>query len=262
MSNDLHIPSKNSVPPLAGGQAQEGDRPPDQGPERLTPTQGSPAPAGAGQPAVEGQEGPRGRPSPLGGLQPKRKIDLAKAILPDPGSERTVEILCVREVKGVAAYFTPNLGATLTFHGLVYKPQDEYETHYQIVSGRLQDEPRVMRYAKRIGFVPAYVWSSSDIALLPYKLTTFGRRVLHDLQELQPRFPDLKIFVEWDGTCKRHVVHYEDLTDQEKAVIAKIAWPSREQILDALSATAYDDLSELIEANEDIKALFRSREVQ
>src|SRR5262245_16144927 len=45
---------------------------------------------------------------PLPGLQPKRKVDLARAALPDLGSLQTVESLAVRELKGVGAMLTPN----------------------------------------------------------------------------------------------------------------------------------------------------------
>src|SRR5262249_8877005 len=147
--------------------------------------------------------------------QPKRKVDLARAALPDLGVLQTVESLSVRELKGVGAMFTSNLTATLVFFGLVFKPQGEYETLYQIVTGSLVSDPRIMRYAKRIAFVPVFSWSSFEMVLLPVKLTSYGRRVLDDLQKLQPRFPNFKSFIEWDPNRKRHVLHWDVLTNQE-----------------------------------------------
>jgi hypothetical protein len=82
------------------------------------------------------------------------------------------------------------------------------------------------------------------------------------LKKLQPRFPDFRAFIEWDATRKRHVVHWEALTEQERGVIATVNWPAQEEILEALSAVAYDDLDDLAEANEDIRTLLRSREVE
>jgi hypothetical protein len=202
------------------------------------------------------------RPQPLPTIQPKRKIDLAHAMLPDPGALQTVESLCVRELKGVGAMFTPNLSGILMFMGLVYKPQGEYEAQYQIIIDQLMTDPRVMRYAKRIVFTPVYNWSMFEMILLPVKLTTFGRRVLDDLQKLQPRFPHFKAFIEWDGTRKRHMVRWDTLTEQEQGIIVTVKWPAREDILDALSATAYDDLETLAEANDDIRTLLRSHEVE
>jgi hypothetical protein len=95
-------------------------------------------------------------PQPLPTIQPKRKVDFAHAMLPAPGALQTVESLCVRELKGVGAMFTPNLTGILVFMGLVYKPYGEYESQYQIIAGQLMNDPRVMKYAKRIVFIPAF----------------------------------------------------------------------------------------------------------
>jgi hypothetical protein len=199
---------------------------------------------------------------PLPTLQPKRKVDLARAALPDLGSLQTVDTLSVRELKGIGAMFTPNLSGILVFLGLVYKPPGEYETLHQIITGPLTSDPRVMKYAKRIAFVPAYSWSAFEMVLQPIRLTTFGCRVLDDLKKLAGRVPDFKAFIEWDATRKRHVVHWYELTEQELSVVAAVKWPSREEILEALSAVAYDDMNDLAQANEDIRTLLRSREVE
>jgi hypothetical protein len=100
------------------------------------------------------------------------------------------------------------------------------------------------------------------MVLLPVKVTTYGRRVLDDIQKLQLRFPNFKVFIEWDGTRKRHVVHWDELTEQEHGVILSVKWPGRDEILEALGAAAYDDLEALAAANEDIRTLLRSHEVR
>jgi hypothetical protein len=182
--------------------------------------------------------------------------------LPDVGSLQTVESLTVRDLKGPGAMFTPNLSGALAFFGLVYRPPGEYETQYQIVAGPLLSDPRIMKYAKRLAFVPVYSWSSYEILLLPIKLTTFGRRVLDDLKTLQTRSPGFKAFVEWDPTRKRHVVYWDPLTEQEKPFLNAVKWPGCDEICDALSAVAFDDLGDLTQANEDIRLLLQSREVE
>ena len=119
-----------------------------------------------------------------------------------------------------------------------------------------------MRYAKRISFLPVFSWATFEVVLLPVKETTYGRRVLDDLRKLAPQFPHFKVFVEWDASRKRHVVYRNVLNDQEVSLIAGVKWPSHEEILDALSATAYDDLEDLKAANDDIRTLLQSREVE
>ena len=137
MANESLTPSTNSLhdstnapkptckPPPDGSHSDTG---PEQGNNRLD------GPAGSG-PA----------PEPLPGLKPRRKIDLTRAALPEVGSMGMVESLLVREMKGVGAMFTPNLEAALTFYSLIYKPEGEFDPRFQIVTGDLLNDPRVMR---------------------------------------------------------------------------------------------------------------------
>jgi hypothetical protein len=171
-----------------------------------------------------------------------------------------VESLTVQECKGVGQTFSANMDGMLSFHGLVYK--HEYETTYQVIAGPLLNDPRVMSRATRIAFVPAYSWSTFEVVLLPVKLTIYGRRVLEDLWKVQPEFPNRKTFVHWDPAKKRHIVFVDDLCDQECSIIAGVKWPTKEQILEALQATAFDNLDDLVGANEEIRALVTSKEVR
>jgi hypothetical protein len=173
-----------------------------------------------------------------------------------------VDTLVVRELRGVGIMFTPKLDALMNFHGLVYKPAGEYQANYQIVTGPLLNEPRVSRSAKIISFAPTFSWSNHEVVLTPFKLTTFGRLVLDALHKLNHRFPSYKAFVVWDASRRRHVVHYDDLTPQEQAVIDGVTWPGEAAILEALTPIAYDNLDDLAAANDDIRALIRFTEVE
>ena len=44
-------------------------------------------------------------------------------------------------------------------------------------------------------------------------------------------------------------------------MVEKLHWPSKECILDALSTTAFDNIEDLAAANEEIRTLLSSREV-
>jgi hypothetical protein len=173
-----------------------------------------------------------------------------------------VESLVVRELKGVGVAFTPNLDAMLMFHGLSYKPPHEYESVYQVVAPPLNNDPRVMSRASRIAYVPAFSWSTFEVVLAPFKLTSFGLRVLDNLRTLQPRFPRYKCFTQWDAAKRRHVVYFDDLSEQELGVILGTKWPTRDEILDTLQVAAFDNLDALAAANAEIHALVHSREVQ
>ena len=52
------------------------------------------------------------------------------------------------------------------------------------------------------------------------------------------------------------------MTAQERELIARTVWPKREQILDALAMTAFDKLDDLVAANDEIRTLLNSREVE
>jgi len=194
--------------------------------------------------------------------QVKRKIDLSGAATAPLQETRPVESLVVREKKGAGSTFTPNTGIALSFHGLAYKPPDEFETIYQIITGALLNDPRIASRAKKIVFVPSLDWSSHELILVPLKLTKFGARVFLDFKKLESQFPHFKVFAEWDEIKRRHVVHQLDLSVPEREIITRTKWPTRDEILDALSAEAYDNIDDLGSDNADIAALISSREVE
>jgi hypothetical protein len=216
----------------------------------------APDAAGAGP----SQTGPALQPAAL--LRPKRKVDLSTAVLPGLGTIKAVEALTVRELKGVGASFTPHLELAVVLYGLAYKPPPGFETVYQIVAGPLLADARVLGQARRLAFVPAFSWATLEVVLMPINLSRFGHLVLIDLQRLQPSFPSFKAFVQWSEAKKRHIVYRDELTAQEAGVIEKVRWPTREQVLEALSTSAYDDIDDLAAANEEVGALLRSREVR
>jgi hypothetical protein len=74
--------------------------------------------------------------------------------------------------------------------------------------------------------------------------------------------PRFKCFVQWDGGRHHHVVYYDELTPQEENIITEVSWPTRQEICRALSATTYGALDVLVGANDDIRTLLQSREVE
>lgn len=200
------------------------------------------------------------RPAPM--PQIKRKIDLRGAELPPLLETRPVESLVVREKKGAGATFTPNTSIALSFYGLVCRPPEEFESLYQIVTGELINDPRITNRAKKLVFVPSFDWSAHELILVPLKLNKFGVRVFTDLKKLETLFPNFKVFVEWNEIKRRHVVHQLDLSAPEREIIARMKWPDRDEILDALSAEAYDNIEDLAADNADIAALLSAREVE
>jgi hypothetical protein len=231
----------------------------------VDPSRNGAAPAAPPQAHAAAQGGKPGRvaeaPPPLP-LRPRRKVDLTLAALPGPGSAREVDALAVRELKGVGKVYTPNLDVAAAYHGIAYKANGEFDTRYQIVAGGLLNDPRVMRCARPITFVPAYSWSTCEVVLAPFKRTSYDRRVLEDLRKLHPLFPRHKVFVKYDDDRKRHVVQYEDLTPLEAGVIAGVKWPTLEDVREALGDIAFDDLDELMCENEEIRALIKWKEVE
>ncbi len=195
-------------------------------------------------------------------LTPSRRVDLRTVVMDGLPETTAVETLDVRELKGIGATFTPNMAQALPFRGLEYKPEGEFDAVYQIIAGPLLHDPRIVGRLKTITFVPAYAWSTCEIVLAPFKGTKFGMRVLHCLRSLQPEFPNVKVFVEWNESRKRHLVQSMAMTSQERDLISKVAWPTRDQVLDALSMTAFDSLDDLTAANDEIRALLNSREVE
>lgn len=197
------------------------------------------------------------RLNPLPVPRARRKINLDLAVLPEPGAGETVEVLSVREMKGIGATFTPNITAMLTFFGIAYKPPGEFDTVHQILAGPLQNDSRVLRLARRIAFVPAYDWRAHEVVLHPIKLP-YGQRVQVSLQKLQPRFPYVKVFIYWAGS--KQEVKPTKLTEQEKGIIDQVRWPDREQILDALEVTSFDNIEDLAAANEDVRTFLGAEE--
>jgi hypothetical protein len=199
-------------------------------------------------------------PAPLPTL--KRKVDLKAAILPSLSAVQSVESLAVKELKGVGANFTSNIAGVLMFFGLAHKPQGEFETRHQVLAGNLMTDPRLMGRAQRIAFVPAFSWAANEVVLMPVKLNTYGQRVLQDLQKLHDTvYPDFKAFVQWNESKRRHVVSYDALTEQEKAVIAKVKWPTQDEIVEALSASAFDNIEDLAAVNDEVRTLLHAQEV-
>jgi hypothetical protein len=195
-------------------------------------------------------------------LAPKRRIDLAAAVLPDVGNIEAVEVLEVRELKGAGKSFTPDVASALTFLGIAYKRPDKFDPTYQIIVGDLQFEPLIVSLARPLVFVPVFSWSTQEVVLLPIKINNFGERILIALQKVQPAFPNIKVFIRWNDVKRRFDVKRIQMTDQEAAIIRRVCWPSREQILDALNPNAFEDMEGLAAANEEIKILLGAREVE
>jgi hypothetical protein len=193
--------------------------------------------------------------------KPIRKLDLARAVMPGVSGLRPVEQLVVRQMKGPGQMFTADLDSALNFLGLVHKPAGEFEERYEILADNLLKDPRLARLAKRVAFVPAFAWTTFEVVLMPVKVTSFSQRVVADLAKLKPRFPSYKAFIQWDDSKRRHVVYQEDLTAHEAELIHKVTWPTRDQILEALEVTAYDDLAALCEVNDEVRTLLSAREV-
>jgi hypothetical protein len=255
------LPSRSQRPAPSDAVAVPTTESPPGSNTEIPPPLGVPSP-GLSTPGGSVEGGETAQLAPLPGPKPKRKIDLSCVAQAAPGNVRTVESLRVQELKGVGAWLTPQLTGAVVLLGLVYRPPGEYAAAYQILGPSLQDHPLLRRYAKPIAFVPVYSWCTLEVVLMPVKLTSFGRLIIDDLRKLAPRFPHFKAFLEWDGARRRHLVHYDELPPHEKSVIDAVQWPRLEEVLETLSAAAYDSLDDLMEANEDIHAVRRSRVVE
>ena len=205
-----------------------------------------------------------GAPSnPLQPIPPpktKRAVDLTLAVLSGQNKLQAVECLAVQEIKGIGAMFTPDLNAKLEFSGLVYKRK--FDKVYQIINGPLLDDPRIMKHASLIAFVPAYNWSTFEVVLRPVKKSGPGVRMLAAFEKLQAHFPNYNLYVDWDEDRFRHDVQWTMLTPQEQEVIRQVKWPTQEQIISALNPLAYDNLDDLAQANDNIRLMLRSQEVR
>jgi len=200
--------------------------------------------------------------SPPPVMAPKRRVDLHTVALSIVPEAKPIELLTVKEMKGINAIFTPLLAEALKFHGLVHKPVGEFDDVFQIVTGPLLRDPRVASRTRRITFVPAFAWATCEIVIAPIKDTRFGAAVFHSLQSLQPRFPFFKVFVEWNDVKKRHVVNEVAITADERELISKTPWPTRDQLIEALQMVAYDDINDLAQVNDEIRTVLAAREVK
>ena len=172
-----------------------------------------------------------------------------------------VESLVVREMKGIGSTFTPNMALQLTFLGLVYKPEGEFDATYHLLAGPLLTDMRLAGRAKHLTFVPAFSWPTHELVIAPFKRTRMGNRVLEDLQTLTPLFPNYKTFVEWSDAKRRHIVRQIQLTEQERETIASLQWPTPDQVIDALQIVAFDDIGDLAAANDEVRLLLTAKEV-
>jgi hypothetical protein len=241
--------------PASNGQVQPASEP------DATAIPSAPPPPGTPASTLAAPTGPAElAPVPL--LASRRKVDLATVEMSNLAVATPVEQLVVREMKGIGQTFTPNLAGALTFRGLVYKPAGEYEEVHQIIAGPLLLKPLIASRLKMTTFVPTFSWSTLEVVLAPFKMTKFGMRVLQALQSLQSEFPDLKVFYEWESSKKRHVVQSLPMTAQERELIAKVIWPSKDQIIEALQITAFDNIDVLAAANEEIRTLLSARMVE
>lgn len=216
-------------------------------------------PEGSPQNADQPARSPLG-PAPL--LTPVHRVNLAPVAMGALPQATPVESLVVRELKGIAAAFTPNTSRALQFRGFVYKPEGEFEACHQIIAGELLSDPRIASRASTIIFIPSFAWSTCEVVLAPFKSSRHGMRQVTTFQGLQPRFPNFKLFSEWNSSKLRHVVHEVEMTPQERELISKVSWPTREQILEALQVTAFDNIEGLAAANTDIATLLTSREIE
>lgn len=195
-------------------------------------------------------------------MRSPRKLDLILAAMPVVGDLQPVTQLGVRELKGVGQMFTAHMEHGYQFRSIVHKPAGSYETQYQILAGDALLDPRLARMAQSIAFFPAFVWSTFEVVLVPCKMTSFGQRVLADLQKLQAHFPAYKCFVQWDEAKRRHVVYRQPLTAAEAELIARVEWPDKDAIIDALEMVAFDSVESLCAANEEVRALLSAKEVE
>jgi hypothetical protein len=199
------------------------------------------------------------QPEPL--PRPRRKVDLVPQDLAVPSVE-PVTLLAVRELRGPGAAFTADLNAALSFNAVVCRPAGTFTDVYQVIGGALNAEPRIQTLLRRIVFLPAFVWATMEFVLHPIRSTQHGQRVLNDLQSIRKHFPSLKTYIQWCPARQRHVVYRTDLSRQEVAILNARTWPTRDELLEALSEIAYDSIEELADHNENVRAILTAREVQ
>jgi hypothetical protein len=178
------------------------------------------------------------------------------------GAGTPVTTLEVRELKGLAQCFTPNLGLAMGGNAIAYRAPGQYEATFQLLGRRLSNDPRLNCLATLINFTPAFSWASQEVVLLPLRTTHHGQRVTGCLRKLHRQFPSFRCSVTWSEPTKRHVVRAYALNEQERELIAGVAWPGPDQILEALSESLFDDIDKLAAVNEDVRQLLTAREVE
>ena len=82
------------------------------------------------------------------------------------------------------------------------------------------------------------------------------------LTKLRRSFPNFKCYVEWDNGKNRHIVNQVEFTDRDQDIIARVVWPTQDEILEALDAIAFDDIETLRQANCDVSTLLASHPVE
>lgn len=232
--------------------------------DHVQSTRGVDAPnaGGAAEAQPVGIDSPR-LPDPHPVVYEAKQIDLVAVAMPVAGDVLQVSQLEIRELKGPAHMFTANLELAYQFRGIAYKPPGSFESQFQVVAGDILHDPRVMKLTQMIAFIAVYSWAAFENVLLPVKMNSYGQKVLTDLKQLQHRLPAAhKAFILWDEKRRRHVVSYQLLSAEETELIAKVVWPTKHEILDAVKAVAFDTVKALSEANEDLRNMLTAKEVR
>jgi hypothetical protein len=200
-------------------------------------------------------------PAPAPPPAPTRVIDLATVVLDDGDALETVSPLGVRDVKGAGNYITANYDLAQAYQAVAHKAAGSYDTTYQLLSGGLASDPRLRPLVRAVVFMPAYAWGDGTTVLLPVRGDGYGQAVLLALRTLQRQFPGYRAFRIWDDARKRHVVKWVPLDPAERAILDRHAWPTPAEIVEALSADAFDSIEALAEANPAVRAILTGKEV-
>ena len=130
--------------------------------------------------------------TPSASPKPNRKIDLPTAELRRVSRPEAAEQLTIRNLKGPHAIYTPNLAAALLFKGLAYKPRGVFTETYQLLAGPPLDDPRLLKVAIPIGFIPAFDFGARKVILVPLKLNRHGKRILPRSAKGRKALPELE----------------------------------------------------------------------
>ncbi len=214
---------------------------------------------------VDSPRTPLARPpllEPEGIPPPRRKLILESVDLLGVVAAEPISQLAIRDLKGPGGVYTPNLAHALKLKGIIHKPPGQYQSDYQLLAGAPIRDARLASLIKVIAFVPAFVWSSLELVLLPIPMTTNGNRVFSDLQKLTTSYElKFKAYTVWDSTQFRHRIFRVGLDEGEVAVIDGIPWPTKEEILDVLQESAFDDVAALAKVNDNVRTILTATEV-